>query len=74
MAQNLICKKCRRSCFTFTEYGCSDDDCPYGTSLGPLRSSEDVHRSRMKVMRNSPMFEELMSINWDAVFGQPIKD
>ena len=68
MSQNLVCKKCNRTCFTFTEYGCSDSDCPYGNSLGPLRSNEDVWRSRAAVMKNSPMFEELVSAKWDQIF------
>ena len=68
MSQNLVCKKCNRTCFTFTEYGCSDSDCPYGNSLGPLRSNEDVRRSRAAVMKNSPMFKVLVPAKWDQIF------
>ena len=68
MASSLVCKKCDRTCFIFTEYGCSDPACPYEKSLGPLRSDEEVRKARMATMKNSPEFEKYIDLVWDKVF------
>ncbi len=68
MSQNLICKQCGRFCFTFSEFGCSNELCPYGKSLGPLRFNEYVDIDRRKSMKNSLIFEEMMNTKWENVF------
>ena len=68
MTMNLICEKCDRSVFTYTEYGCDRSDCV--KNVGPLRSHEEVHEARMRAFKNNPVFEELMHYKWDEIFSK----